>query len=357
MYGRDIMKKMRLVLLLIISTFVITSCSLFNKTEEDNLYSGSTTYNYSTETEFVVPESDNPNGYTITYVCNNGDIVTSKSNLKGCAIDPGAPTKICATFKGWYSDSDLNNLYDFSTKVKGDMTLYGGWDISYTELATYVYQSTVLANVKIKSQNYKYSYGKYTRSSSISQGSGVIFYEDSFNYYILTNNHVCAVSTDYNGSYYSVIDCYGNLFGGNLTDVKILAMDADYDLAILVLSKSVTTKELKTVDILTYDIKVNEEILSLTSPKGLMNTISFGKVLRYVKYIPDKSTINLNNITFDVLVNDSFIDNGSSGGMLLDTNLKIAGIQFASSSNSTDEYLYSYAIPATKILEFLNKYM
>ena len=66
-------------------------------------------------------------------------------------------------------------------------------------------------------------------------------------------------------------------------------------------------------------------------PEGLANTISYGNVISYGKFNSDIEDKYLNDIKFEVIYSNSF---GSSGGALLDSNLKIAGIQFATASDS-----------------------
>ena len=337
------------ILLLIL---FLESCSL-NENNDYNIYSGNIDYSYSSDSEFEVPESDNPLGYKVQYVCNNGEIGESTSNLSNKVIDPGAPKKLFAKFLGWYSDLELNNIFDFNTVIDSDITLYGKWDINYPNLISYIYQNTILANVKIDCQAFKYnSNGKKSYSSSVSQGSGVIFHENNNYYFILTNNHVVYIENDYDGADYTIFDCYNNEYSGQL-----FVKDKDYDLAILALPKDNLKKDLCKLDFLSYDIDIGQEVISISNPKGLSNSISFGTVKEYYRYVPSQATIDKNNINFDVIKSDTYINSGSSGGVLLDTNLKIAGISFASQSTITGEYLHSYAIPSSKVIEFVNTYI
>ena len=59
------------------------------------------------------------------------------------------------------------------------------------------------------------------------------------------------------------------------------------------------------------DIKVNDLCLSLGNPDSLMNTISYGKVLSYQKFNPDSDTLELNNVSFNVIVAFSSSNNKS----------------------------------------------
>jgi uncharacterized repeat protein (TIGR02543 family) len=46
---------------------------------------------------------------------------------------PAAMTKNDSVFTGWYADKNCTELWNFSTFVKEDMTLYAGWDDSADE--------------------------------------------------------------------------------------------------------------------------------------------------------------------------------------------------------------------------------
>ncbi len=333
-----------ILFILFIFLFSLSSCSF--KNDDNNIDDDTISYNNKSDDEFIIPESNNPNGYKIIYNCNNDNIYESTSTLDNKAINPGTPTKPCAKFLGWYSDSECTKTFDFNTKVRGDLTLYAGWEIDTLALTTTIYQSTIKSNVKITSQPHT----RIINSSTINQGSGVIFFEDNTKYYILTNNHVTYYNTkEYTGSNYIVTDCYGNQY-----EAQLVNMNANYDLAILTIRKELAPKKLAVTNICNYDIKKNDLCLSIGSPDGLYNSISYGKVLGYMPFNPESDTLHLNNVTFDVIINDSYIHSGSSGGALIDSNLKIAGIQFASASNYNDEFVRAYAVPASKILEYVN---
>ncbi len=326
--------------------FSLTSCKFVNNDETDNEESTNIDYTNDTDDEFVIPDSNNPNGYKITYDCNNDNIYVYTSTKDDKAINPGSPKKPCSTFLGWFSDEACTIPYDFNSKVTKELTLYAGWDIKIDELTTTIYQTTIKSNVKITSQPRT----RFSTSSTINQGSGVIFYEDSTRYFILTNNHVTYYDkNEFTGSIYIVTDCYGNQY-----EASLINMNAEYDLAILSIRKELVKKELMVTNICKNDIKVNDLCLSLGTPEGLVNAISYGKVISYNAFDPDKNTLELNSINFNVIVNNSYINSGSSGGALIDSNLKIAGIQFASATNYEGEFVRAYAVPAKKVLEYIN---
>lgn len=66
--------------------------------------------------------------YTVSFETNGGSSVASQTVYDGGRVkQPSDPARDGYTFKGWYSDSKLTTLYDFTTMVSGSFTLYAGW--------------------------------------------------------------------------------------------------------------------------------------------------------------------------------------------------------------------------------------
>jgi uncharacterized repeat protein (TIGR02543 family) len=75
-----------------------------------------------------------PPSFEVTFNSNEGsDVPKQTVKFNGTATKPDNPARIGFTFDGWCSDEGLQNLYDFSTKVLDDTTLYAKW----TGLAEY----------------------------------------------------------------------------------------------------------------------------------------------------------------------------------------------------------------------------
>ncbi|MDR0456088.1 MAG: InlB B-repeat-containing protein [Treponema sp.] len=110
----------------------------------DNWYSNSgltTLYNFSTPVtaDITLHAKWNSTGtisFTITFDSNEGSTVSNQTvNSGDAAIRPTPPTKSGYTFDNWYSNSGLTTLYNFSTPVTADITLYAKWNtgiISFT---------------------------------------------------------------------------------------------------------------------------------------------------------------------------------------------------------------------------------
>jgi uncharacterized repeat protein (TIGR02543 family) len=105
----------------------------------DNWYSDSgltTVYNFSTTVtgNITLYAKWNTVTYTVTFDSNGGSSVTSQTvNSGSTATRPTDPTKTGYTFDNWYSNSGLTTVYNFSTAVTGNITLYAKWNtVTYT---------------------------------------------------------------------------------------------------------------------------------------------------------------------------------------------------------------------------------
>lgn len=71
-----------------------------------------------------------PQSFTVNFDSNGGTIMNSIQVTKGDKITiPSVPTKLGYTFKGWYADIDLSNIWNFDVNtVISDLTLYAKWE-------------------------------------------------------------------------------------------------------------------------------------------------------------------------------------------------------------------------------------
>ncbi len=69
------------------------------------------------------------NAYKLSFETNGGTVVTDQMiNYKELAIPPVAPERTGYTFAGWYTDNQLQSVFDFtSMPITTDMILYAKW--------------------------------------------------------------------------------------------------------------------------------------------------------------------------------------------------------------------------------------
>lgn len=193
-------------------------------------------------------------------------------------------------------------------------------------------QNAVSANVTV----YSYSFGEL----SSSQGSGIIIKEENGKYYVLTNNHVVNDATTTKSV--SITDYMGNEY----ITAQVLWKNSDYDLAIVTFSKG--SEELGVISTLaSSNIEKGEIVVAIGQPNGRLNAISVGKVINYI-YIKETGG---NSVNFECLIHNATGEHGSSGGMIIDKNGILVGVNTYGGSDGTS----MGAIPAEKIKEFLDK--
>ena len=349
--------KKRLILILL-SLFFIVSISSCKK----NIEEITSTYTDIDNTDFIhydnyeyeIPKSDNPNGIKVIYDLNNGFKFESKTNMENKILRPNTiPKKIASTFVDWYMDKELNNVFDFDKEIDKETTIYAKYETDYTLLTNYVSNKSIYSSIMVKSI---FSDPKMSSSYYESCGSGVIISANENYIYCLTNNHVIYKPDTYKYSEYYIYDCYNNTYDGH-----VLYNDNKYDLALLYFSKRDNkgniNDNLAPISFSKDLPKQNEKLITLSNPKKIMNVIIYGEYLELKSFKNDKDNLDKSNIDFKVISHSGEIEDGASGSMLLDSNLNLVGINFATQLNSKNEFVYSYAIPYYKIIEFINNYI
>lgn len=221
-----------------------------------------------------------------------------------------------------------------------------GCDGDKTDYVTLINEITLnkmSANVKIELYN-KNIVGEWL----VAEGSGVIYRsekssDDSFEYYVLSNNHVVSVEVDDKKVFY-LYDYLGVRY-----QCELVAKNSSCDLSVL---KFETSSQLSTIEFAESLPKINSTVFAVSTPKSQTNAITVGK---FIGVISAPKTENIySNIQFQVIKHSAQIKEGSSGSMLLDANLKLIGINYAGVVDTdTKEYLNTLAVPLAKVNEFL----
>jgi S1-C subfamily serine protease len=187
---------------------------------------------------------------------------------------------------------------------------------------------------------------KTSTFSGTTTGSGVIYKEDAFYYYALTNNHVVYTSTGTRATY-TVSDYLGNEY-----NASFIASNGSYDLAVVRFRKTVTLRVIEFAD---ENPDNDEKIAVIGYPSFQINAITLGIVIDYAKIEIESSSNSVIDVNFDVLVSDAPVKSGSSGSVVLDEAFKLVGIIYAGNfSNDSDTSTFAFAIPLVRVIEFLN---
>ncbi len=174
------------------------------------------------------------------------------------------------------------------------------------------------------------------RSSSL--GSGVVISSDGL---VLTNNHVIAAD----GSV-SV-----RLTDGRTVPAEVVATDPGHDLALVQAAglTGLTPATVGTDD----DIVVGDTVLAFGAPLGLENTVTSGIVSALDREV-NTGTEKLTGL----VQTDAAINQGNSGGALVDTSGRVIGINVAiatAGESNTGSIGVGFAIPADTVTSVVNE--
>jgi len=181
--------------------------------------------------------------------------------------------------------------------------------------------------------------GRYNRSQNRqyrrtrSLGAGVIV--NAKKGYILTNNHVVAKATKIN-----VV-----LHDGRKLKAKLIGRDPESDIAVI----QIDAKNLKDIKLGNSDLmQVGDFVVAIGNPYGLGQTVTSG-------IISALGRTNLGIVGYeDLIQTDAAINQGNSGGALINLRGELIGINTAIISKSGGSIGIGFAIPinmATKLMQ------
>ena len=169
----------------------------------------------------------------------------------------------------------------------------------------------------------------------VGAGSGVIISTDG---YIVTNNHVV------DGADELMVTLNDN----KEYSARIIGADATTDLALI----KIDAKSLPAIQIANSDdVKVGEWVLAVGNPLGLNNTVTAGIVSAKAR--------SMGQGVSSMIQTDAAINQGNSGGALVNTNGALVGINAMIYSQTGSNIGYGFAIPTTimnKVVDDLKKY-
>jgi S1-C subfamily serine protease len=180
-----------------------------------------------------------------------------------------------------------------------------------------------------------------------SQGSGVIYAMDDTYYYCLTNAHVVNENPDYPETTYKVFDCYGSEYRGTL-----LNSDISCDLAVIRFVRG--GEELCVASLAEKDPKRGEEVITISTSNGMYNAVTYGKIKKIepVELNPLEGDAET-NVTFPVIWHTAPMYSGGSGSVLLNTDMELVGINYATGTNKNGGFLYGFAVSVTHVRSYL----
>lgn len=183
-------------------------------------------------------------------------------------------------------------------------------------------------------------------SKNIYSGSGVIFHETEEYYFALTNYHVVEKHRDYKKQLFEVWDYYDNKYSAFIYEAS---MNYELDLAVIVFSK--LEESLSVLEIADGRIEVGSGIIAIGNPLKQRNTVTTGLVVRYNKTKTTDRYEETKTNEFLSIIHSASTDNGSSGGMLLNFNLKVIGINYAGTHDVDNPE--GFTIPSELVVDYI----
>lgn len=181
------------------------------------------------------------------------------------------------------------------------------------------------AIVSVRKYQRRSSFG---RLSQVAQGSGVVITEGGV---VVTNNHVVTGADEVRVTFED----------GTTEVVDVLGTDPEADLAVLQLRGDGPFPHAPLA--LDRDPVVGEWVLALGNPKGLGHTVTAG-------ILSGKGRSGLNIATYEnFLQTDAAINQGNSGGPLVDLDGRVLGINTAIGTELGGTNGLGFAIPATMV--------
>ncbi len=183
-------------------------------------------------------------------------------------------------------------------------------------------------------------------TKNIYSGSGVIFHESEDYYYALTNYHVVDKHKNFKYQIIEVVDYFDNKFSAFIYEGS---MNYELDLAIIVFSKSESV--LTVLEIVDGEIEVGNNIMAIGNPLGERNVVSIGSVIKYNKTKITDRYGEVKTNEFWSIIHSAETNSGSSGGMLLNFDLKVVGINYAGTHDENNPE--GFSVSSAMVIDYI----
>nr|WP_245252451.1 trypsin-like peptidase domain-containing protein [Paenibacillus sediminis] len=170
-------------------------------------------------------------------------------------------------------------------------------------------------------------------------GSGVIFKKENGKAFVITNDHVIDGAQELEVVTVDGKSIVANVVGKDqVTDLAVLEMDGDDIKAVADMGDS-------------DDLRVGETVVAIGNPLGLGDTLTSGIVSYTNRVVP--VSLNQDGVydwEQEVIQTDAAINEGNSGGALVDLNGHVIGINTMKIADSGVEGI-GFAIPSNRVMK------
>lgn len=190
--------------------------------------------------------------------------------------------------------------------------------------------STVNENVVIN--------GSPLESQSTRLGSGFVY--DTAGH-IITNNHVVSGA--------KTVDV--RFVDGNIYSANVIGTDPFNDIAVLKITDDYSDEQLNPLPLAdSSTLDVGQQVIAIGNPFGLSNTMTTGIISQMGRLLPNQgSGYSISN----VIQTDAAINQGNSGGPLLNMDGHVIGINTAIQSTTGEFSGIGFAVPSNTIKRVL----
>ncbi|MDE6092392.1 MAG: trypsin-like peptidase domain-containing protein [Ruminococcus sp.] len=253
-----------------------------------------------------------------------------------------------------YSDSNKKSSSSLSAKGVSfiEKAESDGVELTTEEIVQKLLPSVVgiESQFTVTSMNNGYYYGfgnMPSASSATGTGTGVVITDDG---YIVTNAHVI-YDSEYGAGLADDIKVHMN--DDNSYDAEVVGYDTDCDLAVLkIKADGLTPAEFGDSD----GLMLGESVVAIGNPLGfdLMNTVTSGIVSGLNR------NITINDKAMNLIQTDTAINEGNSGGPLINKKGQVIGInssKMSSSYGSASIEGIGFAIPSNEVSQIIDDLM
>ena len=228
-----------------------------------------------------------------------------------------------------------------------------------SDVAEAVLPSIVAIDVKVISEQRDF-FGRTFQSEGSGSGSGIIFKEDSENFYMVTNNHVVDSSVEVRITFQD----------GSTANAAVTGTDADSDLAVVKVPKSSlkedTVSNIKVAEQAdSTKIKVGEQAIAVGNALGYGTSVTVGYVSAKDREIQTASqgdggqrqnpaSSGEGAGTMRLIQTDAAINPGNSGGALVNAKGQVIGINSSKFASEEVEGM-GFAIPISDAIPIMEK--
>ncbi len=232
-------------------------------------------------------------------------------------------------------------IHPSTGKKLGDLIYSTGVSVESYSYAVGKAAPSVL-NIYVAQLNEDYT--KPDTTNIITSASGVVFYKNGI---VVTNYHVVTAANEPNNG------IWAQTRDGKIFKAFVIGTDRRTDIAVL----KIETDEIPPIKKIKKDPKVGDIVLAIGNPNNLGQTVTHGIISalsRSGSGLLTKDQMNIRQGVQELIQTDAPINQGNSGGALINTQGLLIGINTAS-FNSDYTYGIGFSVPSSMVTKVVDE--